>query len=247
MSEADVVAADSGEAKSEAVAGDTNATAEEPVQEEAVQEQPEAVPEEPKVEEPAPVEEPQVEEEEEVAASELYKNSAHVPPPEGEPFDPNEDGVSPKLGSGSKLMDSFLASSTLWVAYNAVNANEGKLEFACMGDSVKEMKASLDPAFNRFYLCKARAQDVKKSVVSDRKKCIRFSQLGTTVPVMKRRFKNPAWNLFQEASDGTSFTREIEATDECDWVSWAKHLKKMGGAHQPTQYMFGVDEVWHCE
>jgi len=239
----------------------TEAAAEEPAVEEPAAEEPAA--EEPAAEEPpaqesnavAPAEpEPapapvKVEEaEEEVAAADLYKTAAHVDSPVGGPFDPTAPGCHPYRDvdgpNGCQLVKEFLKSSTLWVSYAACSDKNDFLEYHNMGDDIKSLKASMDATKNTFYLLKCKAQDVKSNVVSERARLIRLTVLGTSVPIMKRRFKLPSENAWNQVTH-SSITNQIECNDACDWLGWMKQLQRAGGAHQPTSYQFGPDEVWN--
>lgn len=242
-------AADEGKPEPEPVAAEpVKEPTPEPVKEPTPEPVKEPTPE--PVKEPTPepvVKEPTPEPEEEVVAADLYKNKPHTASPEGAPFDPTAPGCDPVDDENDcKLLDTFVKSSTLWICYEAASSKDNYLTFNSMGDSVKTLKAAFDPKKQMFFILKAKAQDVKNNVVSERLRLVRMTLLGSRVPVMKRRFKTDAWTYFNAATTGIQKDMQFDETEECDWLSWAKELKKNGGAHQPTQYMFGPDEVWQC-
>lgn len=238
------------EAEAEPVAAEPEA-AEAPAAEPEAAAEPAAEPEaaaepEPEPEaQPEPAAEPEQEEEEEVAAADMYKNAPHKETQEGAPFDHTTDGCHPYHDrEDCKLSEHFDSSSTLWVCYAACHPKDGFLEFVGKGDSVAELKASLDGNRQMFYLLKCKARDVKNNVVSERCRKIRICQLGSTVPVMKRRFKTDSWKHFENATQGCSKDYQFDETDACDWKSWMEEIRKIGGAHQPTEYKFGPEESW---
>jgi len=191
---------------------------------------------------PEPAEAP----EEEVKAAALYKNNKHKELKEGGPFDPKAEGNHPSLGGDSNLVDKFLKSSTLWVCYSAAHKKHDFLEFVAMGNSIAELKDSLDGSKQMFYLVKCYARDVKNNVVSQRIKLMRITQLGSRVPVMKRRFKTKALELFKDATSAASKDVQDDENMHCDWMKWMKEIRNAGGAHQPSKMAFGPEEVWHC-
>lgn len=192
----------------------------------------------------APVVQQEVEEEEEVAAADLYKTGTHKAAAEGAPFNPDGPDVHPACDN-TRLSTEFTESNACWVAYKAVSDGEPYMDFYKSGDSIKSMKQALTGAENLFLLVKCKAQDVKQNVVSERVRLISFVQLGKSVKVMKRRYISPCRGIWQSALDGkTSFNLEIEDDNECNWLDWMKEIQKNGGAHQPTQFAFGDDETW---
>lgn len=232
------------EAPAAAEAEETPAAAEEaPAAEEA--EAPREVEAAPEPEpEPAPAPEPEVEEE--VAAKEMYKTGAHQSAAKGAPFDPTAPGNHPYHDAGDcKMYDNFYNSSTEWIAYTPLKEKDGCLEFYKMGDSVASLKESLDGTKQIFYLLKCHAIDEKANVVSERLKIMRIVQLGSKVPIMKRRYKTKAWIVFKEATPGTAKKVEFDETDPCDWKKWAQEIQRAGGAHQPTQFSFGANEIYY--
>jgi hypothetical protein len=241
MSEAEAEPVAAEPEAAEAPAAEPEAPAAEP---EAPAAEPEAAPEpEP---EPEKAAEPEAEPEEEVEeAAAVYKNVPHKQAKQGAPFDATAPGNHPFEDSADcKLLDNFTKSSTLWVSWSACSGKEGYVKFEGMGGSVKELKDSLNGKQQKFYLLKCRARDIKDNVVSERCRIIRITQLGSSVPVMKRRFKSGAWTYFSGATNGCQMDKQLTETDECDWLSWMKDIRKNGGAHQPTEFAFGPDETW---
>jgi len=189
----------------------------------------------------APVVQQEEVEEEVQAAADLYKTAAHKKAAEGGPFNPDAEDVHP-ASPNTKLCGAFIDSNAIWVGYKA--AKNG-LKFHSSGHSIKSMKESFDGKANLFFLIKCKAQDVKQNVVSERVRLIGLLQLGTSVPVMQRRYITECRQVWQSAVGGkTSMDREQDENDECDWLDWMKQLRKSGGAHQPSQFAFGDDEIW---
>lgn len=231
--EAEAAPAEAEAAPAEAEAAPAEAEAAPAEAEAAVEEKAE----EPVVEEPV---EEQVEEEPAPKATKMVKKKSDKKLVK---FDENVDVYA----EGFSLSDYILTTDSLWCAYKAVKAPkgfQGGLSFVAVGDSIAELKASMVNTQCTFYLVKIHAQDVKNNVVSVRTRLMRIKCLGTQVKIMHRRFTGPSDALFKTIS-AASKDVQLEPTNDCDWQKWAEELMRSGGAHQPTQYVFGPDEVWN--
>ncbi|KNC48953.1 uncharacterized protein AMSG_04698 [Thecamonas trahens ATCC 50062] len=130
------------------------------------------------------------------------------------------------------------ANDRNWVIVNT------DLEVVSTGNGgLEEMKAAFDDSEVQFAGFVVYGIDDRGSTVSKRTKTVFCVWIGSGVGALARgralRCKDEAANLF----NGHNLSIDVDDTDDLTQKAIADRLLKAGGAHKPTAYDFGPEQV----
>jgi len=140
--------------------------------------------------------------------------------------------------SGWTTVENQKSPAGAWV----VSDSDGN-EVAAGLDGLAGMTAALEINKVLFGALRVHGEDIQENVTSERPKICRVNWVGEKVPAMKKMQALQGKAKIAEIWNGAALELDANKAEEISMNNFAVKLLGAGGAHKPTQYNFGPDQI----
>ena len=147
----------------------------------------------------------------------------------------------PVSAAFTALVSQDNSNKLTWILANFEN-NEPVL-VAQSEEGFAELKKALDPSKIQHGVFKVLGVDDRGNVVATRPKIVSFVYVGHGVGALKRGQAGPQKDKLKKVFLGVHLEIQIDDLDDFTQVSVAQKLLASGGAHKPTHYDFGSNDI----